>query len=1134
MKLLFNKCLTVFLCFLLLSGQLAVAGVYEHVDTVECHTLSPDSSLKKAQGNFSRLVEDKQLRALAKTSTQKGALAKLLLRFRNKKAAQDVINSKSPKTFLKNLYQRLNNRFVTFAYLQIPFSLMAIFPGKVSAQEAFTPKEFLPPTEIVTGVVVKDASSLKAADYTKSAEAASIDVLSDELLGESTAVRGKKTASFSAKSVTATKSSIYSFPDAIPADLVLEVDTAARRSWIKDNLLPVFETATNNFATMSDNDKREFFKELVLLLGNPDFKTLLGSYPSWDDYLGQDLIDTLYHYSRDLTKAGMEAGQSKLINGWAVMARLQGLKGFFKVKPELVGYDDDFKNNVEFKTALDNEIDYYPQQTDRDLREYMALSIAYGGQYNDYKVISSELYRSFDKKEAVVADVSALLRDLGHRNMHLPKDMHNTLDNIISITNAIFQHTDDSAVRSENIYHIATLMKALRDYNPVRPDTGTYLQVIKDLKIDAGMRFVESFIYGRDVSLTAAEKAELASHLELTQKQKELFLDYDLLAFAFNKEIDGVDGNRRFREHEFDYMTQLQSFLWETEHLFSGIRGVVGNSRYILTNEEGRTFAYVGAGLRPFMGMPVGNNNISFEVLFHEAGHIAHGMLDPHGDLREHFRKVFVRSDDRNDFITNYAQTSTTEDLAEMFRFWMVDSRALIKEAFKRKSEGSPALLEKVLLIADLFTVQNDTDKVYFLTSNEDEMKYEAIEIERDENGYIVEESILNHIPSVEEIDLESKGFFVDHPYPSPFGQTTTIPVSTSGRSRIIIEVYNSIGQKVEEVFNEEIFEGKQNISWTPKAIADGIYFIRVTEQKSGKLAASYTKKVLYQKGLHRFSLKGLFAPLAVFLAVPASLAAIFVSWQSGIPFENLFETIVTTLTSYPAAVTAGMFLMSITSALRIPLSKKTVTADAGQLAAESVWLETNDVDADDFYRLSGRIRDDLLVGHLRVSDDFDRFSVAMGTNVNVKTLSMLPKFFQNIVIYIHEPIPSHFKGIIAMIPGLSFLVKKPAQDMERYFTGLDVYETELAKDLWAKGIATEKNWHKIKRLLTVKASDTAELLDAAAALLALAYKQSALMDTLTFKKLLASKMLKLQQRQVPNHDTMDNYANVSLVNQSV
>lgn len=1144
MYLLFNKCLSLFICFMLIVGQLFMAGpsVYagekKFVNSLEAglldsSTLSPESLLDKGGDTLKGLFEDRQLRKTAKENSPKGAIAKLLLKFRGKKEAQAVLNSPN-KNVAKKIYQKINNKFLTFRYLQIPLMLMAIFPNVASAQETFTPKEFISPPAIVKQATAKSTSTLKAADYTKSAESISIDILSDELLGESTKLRPFKKTSSLKSSATAQTSSIYSFPDVIPADLVLEVDTAKRRAWVSDNLLPVFARATQNFATMSDNDKREFFKELSSLLANPDFKTILGSYPSWDNYLGQDLIDSLYFYARDLTKLGMDAGQSKLINGWALIARLQGLKGFFKVKAELAGYDDDFKNNPDFKEAIDNELDYYPQQTDRDLREYIAISIADGGQYNDYKVISSELYRSFEKKEAVIADISAMVRDLGHRNIHLQDVMKDILNNLIAISSRILQYSDDTSVRDENITHVATLMKALRDFTPVLPDTGMHSEFVKDLKVNTGMRFMEYFVFNEKAPLSFSEKEHFANQLELVPIQKELFLDYNLLAFAYNQEIDGKDGNRRFREHEFAYMKQLQSFLWETEHMYEGISGVVGNSRYVLVNESGGTYAYVPAGLPPFMGMPVGNSNISFEVLFHEAGHIVDGMLDAHGDMQSRIHQVFKRSDDRNDFITDYAQTNSGEDLAEMFRYWMIDSRALIKEAVKRKSEGNSALFDKVLVIADLFAVQNETDKVFFLTCNEDEMKYEAFEIERDADGSITEESLLNHIPSVEQIEVEAKGFVVDHPYPSPFGTTTTIPISTIGSSRVTVEVYNTMGQKIEQIFDEDVFTGKQNIRWTPKNLADGVYLIRVTQQKSGKLTTSFTKKVMYDKGLHRFSLKGLFAPLALFSLIPALVAAAFHTWGSGSDFNDMLSTVLTTITSYPAFVTVGMFFMTITSALKIPLSKRVYIADDKQLREESIWIEDNNISPDNFYRLSKRIRKDLIDGELLSVDMFNRFSLAQGKLINVENLSMLPKFFQDIIIYIHEPVPSHFKGIIAMIPGFGFLAEKEeTSDVDRYVKGLDIFEAELGRELWGKGVATKENWELIKMLLTRETKDVIETLDIASKILSLAKNQNILLNNITFKKFLAKKMIVAQQTTEKTHGNLHSYMYAALVKQS-
>lgn len=64
--------------------------------------------------------------------------------------------------------------------------------------------------------------------------------------------------------------------------------------------------------------------------------------------------------------------------------------------------------------------------------------------------------------------------------------------------------------------------------------------------------------------------------------------------------------------------------------------------------------------------------------------------------------------------------------------------------------------------------------------------------------------------------------------YPNPFNPVTNIKFDLPRASQIKLAIYNSIGQKVAELFNGELSAGTYKYSWDAGTFASGIYFYRI------------------------------------------------------------------------------------------------------------------------------------------------------------------------------------------------------------------------------------------------------------------------------------------------------------------
>ena len=100
-------------------------------------------------------------------------------------------------------------------------------------------------------------------------------------------------------------------------------------------------------------------------------------------------------------------------------------------------------------------------------------------------------------------------------------------------------------------------------------------------------------------------------------------------------------------------------------------------------------------------------------------------------------------------------------------------------------------------------------------------------------------EAILNDIP---------EKFSLSQNYPNPFNPVTRMDYTLPKRSRVVISIYNVLGQEVKTIINREQEYGYHSITWDGidnrgKQMSSGIYFARMNSN-----SFSQTKKMLLVK----------------------------------------------------------------------------------------------------------------------------------------------------------------------------------------------------------------------------------------------------------------------------------------------
>ena len=100
-------------------------------------------------------------------------------------------------------------------------------------------------------------------------------------------------------------------------------------------------------------------------------------------------------------------------------------------------------------------------------------------------------------------------------------------------------------------------------------------------------------------------------------------------------------------------------------------------------------------------------------------------------------------------------------------------------------------------------------------------------------NGAYERELIENSV-YIPEKELYLSDFHLFQNYPNPFNPTTQIPYTLRERSRVLLQVYNTLGQEVKTLVNSLQPPGKYAVSWDGtnnqnNRVSSGIYLYRLT-----------------------------------------------------------------------------------------------------------------------------------------------------------------------------------------------------------------------------------------------------------------------------------------------------------------
>lgn len=76
------------------------------------------------------------------------------------------------------------------------------------------------------------------------------------------------------------------------------------------------------------------------------------------------------------------------------------------------------------------------------------------------------------------------------------------------------------------------------------------------------------------------------------------------------------------------------------------------------------------------------------------------------------------------------------------------------------------------------------------------------------------------------------KGYALHQNYPNPFNPVTVIEFEIPEAGYVLMELYNSVGQKVRDIFAGELPAGYHKVRFDASGLSSGVYFYRMSAGK--------------------------------------------------------------------------------------------------------------------------------------------------------------------------------------------------------------------------------------------------------------------------------------------------------------
>ncbi len=133
--------------------------------------------------------------------------------------------------------------------------------------------------------------------------------------------------------------------------------------------------------------------------------------------------------------------------------------------------------------------------------------------------------------------------------------------------------------------------------------------------------------------------------------------------------------------------------------------------------------------------------------------------------------------------------------------------------------------------IANEETKVGTTTELYFTDSNLEDGTYfyKVAAVDFSGNRGVLSTEVSGEVTAIGDEQVIPTEFALQQNYPNPFNPGTTISFALKQTGKVKLTVYNSIGQMVQTLINEEMNTGNYSVNFNAANLSSGVYFYRIT-----------------------------------------------------------------------------------------------------------------------------------------------------------------------------------------------------------------------------------------------------------------------------------------------------------------
>ncbi len=136
----------------------------------------------------------------------------------------------------------------------------------------------------------------------------------------------------------------------------------------------------------------------------------------------------------------------------------------------------------------------------------------------------------------------------------------------------------------------------------------------------------------------------------------------------------------------------------------------------------------------------------------------------------------------------------------------------------------------------EIWITMTPSDTIEFIVAQSRERYFHAVlfdpeDVSDNSGQYYVNLKLLGWVSINEENNYSIRDFELEQNYPNPFNSSTTIKYRINKKSYVKIEIYNTIGQKIETLIDEVQVPNDYTIRWdvsNKNALPSGLYFYQI------------------------------------------------------------------------------------------------------------------------------------------------------------------------------------------------------------------------------------------------------------------------------------------------------------------